>query len=159
MNAKNKLFLQKKKSISNIQANEKVFSFLPTTKIKRPLLGHTLVAGFPSPAQDYIEDNLDLNKYLINHISATFFVKVSGDSMIGAGIHDSDMLIVDRALEPHNNNVIVAILDGDLTVKRLITDEPLWYLKAENPLYPPIYLNKESDFSVWGVVTFVIHSL
>ncbi len=126
-------------------------------KISRPLLGHKLPAGFPSPADDYIEKSLDLNEYLIAHPAATFFIRVEGDSMIGAGIHDNDILIVDRALDAGDNSIIIAALDGYLTVKRLIKTDKLWYLHPENSDYEDINLEEGSDFTIWGVVTYVIH--
>ncbi len=128
-----------------------------STTIKLPLfLG--LKAGFPSPAEDYIEAQLDLNKHLIKHPSATFFVRVSGDSMVDVGIFHNDILIVDRALRPQDRSIVVAALDGELTVKRLIKKENKLYLQPENPEYAAIEIKENSEFSVWGVVTNVIHT-
>ena len=128
-------------------------------RVSRPLLGHRLPAGFPSPADDYIEKSLDLNEYLIAHPAATFFIRVEGDSMIGAGIHDNDILIVDRALEAADDSIIIAALDGYLTVKRLIKTGKKWYLHPENPDYDDIYLEEGDDFFIWGVVSYVIHKV
>lgn len=136
-----------------------IYSVDRTTKIVRPLLGSHIPAGFPSPAQDYIEDKLDLNEYLIQHPSATFFVRVDGFSMINAGIFPDDILIVDRALEAYNNKVIIAVLNGELTVKRLIIKENIFYLEPDNPEYDSIEISTDDEFSVWGVVTYVIHKL
>jgi len=136
-----------------------IYGFEGRTALQRPLLGSSLPAGFPSPATDYIEATLDLNEYLITHPAATFFIRVEGDSMSGAGIHNDDLLIVDRALEPVNNRIVVAAVDGYLTVKRLRTDGERWLLQAENPAYPPIAIDPDTDFSVWGVVTYVIHKV
>jgi len=119
----------------------------------------TIPAGFPSPAEDYVEGPLDLNRHLIPHPAATFFVKVKGDSMIGAGIHSGDLLIVDRAVTAIHNSVIIAVLDGDLTVKRLYRVGGILRLMPENPAYPPIEIHPGTDFEVWGVVTKVIHFL
>ena len=116
-------------------------------------------AGFPSPADDYIDKSLDLNEYLIAHPSATFFVRVKGDSMIGAGIHTGDILIVDRSLEATNNKVIVAFIDGEFTVKRIFFANKKLYLYADNPDYEPIEITDEMDFRVFGVVTYVIHAV
>ena len=127
--------------------------------MKRPLIGYQLPAGFPSPADDFIENHLDLNEFLIAHPTATFFIQVEGDSMLGAGINNNDILIVDRALEPQNKKIIIAIINGELTVKRLIIKKGIWYLKAENPTYKSIEINENMDFSVWGVVTYVIHKV
>ena len=119
----------------------------------------TVPAGFPSPAEDYVEGPLDLNRHLIPHPAATFFVRVSGDSMIGAGIHSGDLLIVDRAITATHNSVIIAVLNGDLTVKRLHQAGGTLRLMPENPAYPPIEIHPGTDFEVWGVVTKVIHFL
>lgn len=118
-----------------------------------------VAAGFPSPAADYVERPLDLNEHLIQHQSATFFVRSTGDSMIGAGIHSGDLLIVDRAVIAKDNSVILAIIDGDFTVKRLRMVEQNMWLQPENSNYPDIKIHEGMDFTVWGVVTNVIHSL
>lgn len=123
----------------------------------RPLAMSHVPAGFPSPADDYIEGDLDLNSYLIRHPAATFFVRVSGDSMIGAGMHSGDLLIVDRAMEPADNSVIIARLADELTVKRVRKQDGKLLLVPDNPLYEPIEVSPETDFEVWGVVTTVIH--
>ncbi len=122
-----------------------------------PLLGASLPAGFPSPADDYIETSLDVNELLIAHPSATFFVRVDGDSMINAGINSGDILIVDRSLSPANNRIVVAALDGYLTVKRLRIENGKWVLQPENPSYPVIEITEDSDFFIWGVVSWVLH--
>lgn len=119
----------------------------------------TIPAGFPSPAEDYVEGPIDLNRHLISHPAATFFVRVSGDSMIGAGIHSGDLLIVDRSVTAIHNKVIIAVLNGDLTVKRLYRVGGILRLMPENPAYPPIEIHPGTDFEVWGVVTKVIHFL
>ncbi len=118
-----------------------------------------LPAGFPSPAEDYMERPLDLHELLVEHPTATFFVKVDGDSMIGAGMHTGDILVVDRSLPPQNGKVIVALLNGEFTVKRLKIENKQIYLAPENPRYPVITVGAESDFQVWGIVTYVIHRL
>ncbi|MBU4036735.1 MAG: translesion error-prone DNA polymerase V autoproteolytic subunit [Proteobacteria bacterium] len=130
-----------------------------TTKCERPLFMVPVTAGFPSPADDYIEGKLDLNKYLIKHPAATFFVKVAGDSMIDAGIHPGDILIVDRAIEPADRKVVIAVIEGELTVKRIRMIKGKIYLMPENENYKPIEIEKEMKFDVWGVVTNVIHPL
>ena len=124
-----------------------------------PLFTEQVAAGFPSPADDYLEDNLDLNKYLIKHPVATFFVRVTGDSMIGAGIHSGDILIVDRALEAANRKVVIAVVNGELTVKRLVRRHGKILLMPENKKYQPIEIKDEMDLEIWGVVTSVIHAL
>ncbi len=125
--------------------------------LERPMLGASLPAGFPSPADDYIETSLDLNELLIAHPSATFFVRVDGDSMINAGINDGDILLVDRALSADNNRIVVAALDGYLTVKRLRIEKGRWFLQPENPSYDCIDIDEDTDFYIWGVVSWVLH--
>ena len=130
-----------------------------STRYKLPVFLGRLPAGFPSPADDYLEGKLDLNRHLIKHPAATFFVRVSGDSMIDAGIHTGDLLVVDRSLEATDGNVIVAALDGELTVKRLSTRDKTIRLLPENPHYQPIEIQPHQSFEIWGVVTNVIHAL
>lgn len=124
-----------------------------------PLFLESVSAGFPSPADDYLESRLDLNDYLIRNPSATFFVRVSGDSMTDAGIYSGDILIVDRSLNPKEGNIIIAVIDGELLVKRLHYSKSKIYLLPENRKYKPIEITKEMGFEVWGVVTTVIHSV
>ena len=117
-------------------------------------------AGFPSPAENYIEEQLDLNRYLIKNKESSFFVRVSGDSMINVGIFDNDILIVDRSLTPTRQSIILASLDGELVIKKLIKDQSEnYYLKSDNTNYPNIKINFNTDTIIWGVVTYVIHSL
>ncbi len=130
-----------------------------TTKCERPLFMVPVAAGFPSPAEDYIEGKLDLNKHLIKHPAATFFVRVAGDSMIDAGIHPGDILIVDRSLEPADKKVVIAVINRELTVKRIRMSRGRIYLMPENEKYKPIEIEKEMNFDIWGVVTKVIHPL
>ena len=131
----------------------------PSTKCTRPLFLVPVSAGFPSPAEDYIEGNLDLNRYLIKHPAATFFVKVTGSSMIDAGIHDGDILIVDRSLKPADRKVVIAVVNGELTVRRIRVNKGKVVLISENKDYQPLQIEEEMDFEVWGVVTTVIHPL
>lgn len=122
-----------------------------------PIFTSHIQAGYPSAADDYLEKALDLNELVVQHPAATFYVKVQGHSMENAGIFSGDILVVDRSLTARNKSIIVAVLDGEFTVKRLILEEGSVYLYAENPRYPPIKIEKESQFDVWGVVTYVIH--
>jgi len=126
---------------------------------KLPIFATKISAGFPSPADDYMEGKLDLNKYLIKHPAASFFIRVIGDSMINAGIFDGDLRIVDRSLEALSEKIVIAIIDGDLTVKRLLKKQNKIYLAAENPNYSDIEIKDESSLHIWGVVTNVIHKL
>src|SRR5919205_1015091 len=129
------------------------------TKCARPLFLASVSAGFPSPAEDYIEGRLDLNRHLIKHPAATFFVRVAGDSMIDAGIHPGDILVVDRAVEPADGRVVIAVIDGELTVKRIAQRNGRLYLVADNSRYAPLEIVEEMEFEIWGVVTTVIHHL
>ena len=117
-----------------------------------------LSARFPSPADDYKEKKLDLNELLIKQPEATFFAKASGDSMIGAGIHDGDMLIVDRSITASDGRIVIAVLNGELTVKRFKLLGRTAQLHSENSKYTPITLHEGDSVSIWGVVTNVIHS-
>ncbi len=123
-----------------------------------PLYASKVVAGFPSPADDYIESRLDLNEFLVKHKEATFFLRVKGDSMAGANIHDGSLLIVDRAAEPRHGDVVVAVVNGELTVKRLYRRRGVVKLLAANEAYPEILIKPESDLVVWGVVQHVVHT-
>ena len=116
-----------------------------------------VAAGFPSPAQDYFDGRIDLNEHLIKDITSTYVVRVSGDSMERAGISDGDELIVNRALEPKDGSVVIAVLDGELTIKRLRITATGVVLQAENPAYPDIRVPALSDLLVWGVVTRCLH--
>ena len=124
-----------------------------------PLYSSHVSAGFPSPADDDIEESLDLNQHLIKHPAATFFLRVSGDSMEGAGIYDGDLLVVDKSLEASNQKIVIVALEGQLTVKRLVkkNDQVWWY--PENTNYQPMLLTDQQDITVWGVVTNVIHKV
>ncbi|UTT69773.1 translesion error-prone DNA polymerase V autoproteolytic subunit [Arthrobacter sp. DNA4] len=116
-----------------------------------------VAAGFPSPAQDYFDGRIDLNAHLIKDITSTFVVRVTGDSMEGAGISDGDELIVNRALEPRDGSVVIAVLDGELTVKRLRITRTGVVLQAENRKYPDIHVPALSELTIWGVATRCLH--
>lgn len=117
-------------------------------------------AGFPSPAENYVEEKLNLNSYLIKNKESSFFVRVSGDSMINVGIFDNDILIVDRSLDPKRQSIVIVSIDGELVIKKLMKDQSKnYYLKSENSNYPDIKLSSNRDTIIWGVVTYVIHSL
>lgn len=125
-------------------------------QISLPFFSVKIAAGFPSPAEDHITDNIDLNKHLIKHPAATFFVQVSGHSMKDVGIYDGDILIVDRALDPKDGSIVVAIIDGEFTVKRIKLENQNIYLLPENSEFTPIKISPEMDFSIWGVVSTTI---
>jgi DNA polymerase V len=126
-------------------------------QLRLPLFSGKVAAGFPSPADDYVEKTLDLNELLVKKPTATFFARAQGESMLGAGIHPNDILVIDRSIEPVPGKIVVCALNGELAVKRLKRLEDQWVLASENPFYPDIRLNEELDMVVWGVVTNVIH--
>jgi DNA polymerase V len=121
------------------------------------MFGHSIRAGFPSPADDYVADTLDLNEFLVQRKEATFFVKAKGDSMIGAGIHDGDTLIVDRSITASDGCIVIAVVDSEFTVKRLKKRKGSISLIPENPNFEPIEFKEGQELQVFGVVTYVIH--
>ena len=129
------------------------------SRLALPLAGERVAAGFPSPADDYVEVGIDLNEQLIRHPTSTFFLRVSGESMLGAGIHHGDLLVVDRSLDPRPGRVVVAVLDGEFTLKRLVQHQGRLRLEAANPAYPPLELHRCGDVQIWGVAIHVIHQL
>jgi len=123
-----------------------------------PYILSRISAGFPSPADDYIENNLSISELLIKNQLSTFLMKASGDSMIEAGINDGDVLVVDRSLEARSRDIVIAIFEGNLTVKRLIIKaDGSAILKSENPLYKNILISEYTELEIWGVVTSAIH--
>lgn len=123
-----------------------------------PLFEEKIAAGFPSPAEGSVERNLDLNDYVAKNPASTFFVRVQGTSMIDAGIHPDDILVVDLSIKAKNNHIIVAFVNGEFTVKRLKMTASKMSLIPENKDFPPLPITEEMDFRIWGVVTNVIHS-
>ena len=157
MKNKNGLSLEIENDIIKI---ESIYSSEKNTKnIAVPLLEYSVSAGFPSSAENYLEKTLDLNELLISHPAATFFVRVSGNSMKGAGINSHDILIVDRALSPSNNKIIIARINDEFTVKRIKIENEKLFLMPDNEQYEPMEITTEMDFEVWGVVRYVIHQL
>jgi len=128
----------------------------PTTQIEIPLALERIQAGFPSPAQDYIDNKLDLNEHLIRNIHASFIVRVNSLSMINAGLDVNDELIVDRSLEAKHRDIVIALIDNDFTVKRLMIEAGVYWLKAENPDFDDLHFNDGQELVIWGVVTRVI---
>lgn len=124
-----------------------------------PLLARPVPAGFPSPADDYVEGRIDLNRHLIAHREATFFIRVAGDSMTGFGIHNGDLLVVDRSVEANDGSIVIAVLEGDFTVKQLCHTPEGCLLRAGNADYPDIRVGAEQAFNVWGVVKWSIHEV
>jgi DNA polymerase V len=160
------LFMILSNYIKNAQRQKSsIFTYAKTThklffmnKLNIPLFTSKVQAGFPSPADDYIEQGLDLNDFLIKRPTATFFMKVAGDSMKDAGINNDDILIVDRSLTAIHNSIVVAVVNSEYTVKRLQKIKDKIYLMPENKKYPVIEIKDGMDFEIWGVVTYVIHS-
>ncbi len=143
------------------KTNKKFEIFIPDTSSYKelPLYTNTISAGFPSPADDFIEQKLDLNEHLIRNQSATFLLKVNGDSMINAGINDGDILVVDRSIEPSNGKVVIGVIDGEFVVKRIVKKSRKFYLQPENENFNPIEITEDMDFKIWGIVTYTIHKL
>lgn len=129
------------------------------SELKIPYIKEGVSAGFPSPATDFMESGIDLNKELCKNPLATFYIKVNGNSMINAGINNKDILVVDRSLEPQNNKIAVCFIDGEFTVKRIKTEEACIYLMPENKNYQPIKVTDENELIIWGIVTYVIKNL
>ena len=127
--------------------------------MKVTLYLNPVCAGFPSPASDYLEGEIDLNRYLIKNPLATFIVKSQGNCMLQAGIHSGDLLIVDRSIRPKNHSIIIASIDGELTVKRIKVSGKKFLLSSDNKNYRNVKINNESDIFIWGIVTKVIHNV
>ena len=131
----------------------------PVTSIQIPLVTERVQAGFPSPAQDYIDKTIDLNEHLIKNPVASFIVRVNSLSMLGIGIDINDELIVDRSLEAKHRDIVIALIDNDFTVKRLMIEDGRHWLKAENPEYGDIYFDEGQELMIWGVVTYALKNL
>ncbi|WP_081906302.1 LexA family protein [Methylobacter tundripaludum] len=143
---------------SNVQLP--IFELAPfPTQVDLPLFAFKIPAGFPSPADDHLEATIDLNQQYVRHPAATFFVRVQGNSMIKAGIHSGDMLIVDRSLEAQSGSIVIAVVNGELTVKRLVINGDDVWLMPENPEFQPLQISEGMELHIWGVVAHVIHSL
>jgi DNA polymerase V len=145
----------------SIKKNNKLTFFLPDfeSDLRIPYVKEGVSAGFPSPAADFMETSIDLNKELSENPLATFYIKVRGNSMIDAGISDNDVLVVDRSLEPQNNKIAICFIDGEFTVKRILVEQDCLFLMPENPSYSPIKVTEENQLIIWGMVTYVIKKL
>lgn len=135
------------------------FSAGEATAFERPLFLSPVQAGFPSPAEDYQDKKLDLNELLIKRPSSTFFVRVSGESMKGAGIFDGDLLVVDRSVQASDNKIVIGVVNGEFTVKRIRKTADKVFLLPENPAFKPLEITPEMEFTVWGVVLYTIHKV
>lgn len=153
-------FVKQRKTAIRIPDELEIFSFAGhLSRQEIPLMSHSVRAGFPSPADDYVEKRIDLNEELIQHREATFFLRVKGNSMVDSGIDDGDELIVDRAIKPEHGRIVVAAVDGELTVKRFYQRAGVVKLLAANPAYPDIELKEGQEMVIWGVVTRIIKSV
>ncbi|MDD3003417.1 translesion error-prone DNA polymerase V autoproteolytic subunit [Flavobacterium sp.] len=142
--------------------NKKKLTFFKpdlNSKATVPFVSHGVSAGFPSPALDFMETSIDLNKTLVENPIATFYVQVEGNSMIDAGIQDKDILVVDRSIEPGNKKIAICLIDGEFTVKRIKVEVDCLWLMPENPNYNPIKVTEENQLIIWGIVTYVIKKL
>jgi len=152
------VLLQKK--TQHDESKESNTPFIPhpaALSLERPFFLSAVSAGIPFAANDHVDHALDLNTHLISNPSTTFFVRVAGDSMTGANIFDGDILVVDRSPKPRTRDIVIAIVDGDLTVKRFMPSDHEVILKAENPEHADIHLSPNRDFAIWGVVMHIIH--
>ena len=131
--------------------------FIAGTALRIPLLTAIVDAGFPSPADDHLERSIDLNEELIRHNAATYCVRVQGESMRDAGVHSGDVLVVDRAVTPSNKQIVIAMIDGEFTVKRFRKYGEKLFLEAANPDFASIQIGENQELVIWGVVTYIIH--
>ena len=123
------------------------------------LVNEGVSAGFPSPADDFKELRISIDKEVVKNETATFYARVSGESMQGAGLDDGDLLVIDRSLEPEDNKIAICFIDGEFTVKRLKVEKDCVYLMPENPKYQPIKVTEDNELIIWGVVTYVVKKL
>ncbi len=140
-------------------SNLKIYQTKADDKTQLPLAASSVHAGFPSPADDFIEENISLDRELIRNKEATFYARVEGTSMEDANIHDGDLLVIDRSLEAQNNKVAVCFIDGEFTVKRLQIESDHILLMPENPEFSPIKITEDNEFIIWGIVTYVIKAV
>lgn len=140
---------------------EGIFFFKPNLDESRsiPLTNNRISAGFPSPADDFKEIRISLDKEIVRNEEATFYARVDGDSMQGAGLSDGDLIVIDRSEEPKNGSIAVCFLDGEFTVKRLKLKNQEVYLMPENSRYSPIKIDEGSELSIWGIVTYVVKKM
>lgn len=133
-----------------------IYSSAVHTELSLPMLPFGISAGFPSPALDFVDISIDLNKHLIDHPSATYYGRVQGESMKNAGINDGDLIIIDKSIEPSNGKIAVCYLDGEFTLKRIKIDSTGLWLMPENEAYSPIQITEDNNLTIWGIVTYVI---
>ena len=135
--------------------------FVPNTdgNLEMPYISSGIKAGFPSPAADFDGSRISIDQIVVKNQTATFYAKANGTSMIGAGIDDGDILVIDKSIEPQDGKIAVCFIDGEFTVKRIKTQENSLQLLPENPLFEPIEITQENDFIIWGIVTYVVKKL
>lgn len=136
-----------------------LFSVRSNFNIEIPVIFEAISAGFPSPALDFIDLTIDMNKHLIKHPSSTFYGRVKGHSMQNAGIFDQDLLVIDKSIQPKNGKIAICYIDGEFTVKRIKIEKNCLWLMPENKEYEPILVQEENDFLIWGIVTHVIKAV
>ena len=141
-----------------MQLKNKITFFLPDFENSHelPFVSSGIKAGFPSPAADFDESKISLDNVLVKNREATFYAKASGTSMIGAGIDDGDILVIDRSIEPQNNKIAICLIDGDFTVKRIVIEKEGLYLMPENKAFKPIKVTEENELMIWGIVVYSI---
>jgi len=144
-----------------MQLKKNITFFLPNFENTNelPFVSGGIKAGFPSPAGDFDESKISLDNVLVKNREATFYAKASGNSMIGAGIDDGDIMVIDRSIEPQNNKIAICLIDGEFTVKRIKIEKDAVYLMPENKNYQPIKVTDENELVIWGIVTYVIKTL
>ena len=135
---------------------DRVLRFIKNKEAAIPLYASGVSAGFPSPADDFKELRISIDREVVKNEEATFYARVSGESMQGAGLDDGDLLVIDRSLEPQDNKIAVCFIDGEFTVKRLKVEQDCVYLMPENPKYQPIKVTEDNELIIWGVVTYVV---
>ncbi len=140
------------------KTNLKIHPSDQSLELSLPYADGGIKAGFPSPAQDYMESAIDLNKELIKHPASTFYGRVKGDSMIDANVHDGDILVIDKSLEPQNGDMAVCFIDGEFTIKYIKLEKDVIWLEPANENYDPIKVTIENDFLIWGIVTYCIQN-
>lgn len=136
-----------------------IFAADTATELELTLVEAGISAGFPSPSMDFDENKIDLNRYLIKRPSSTFFGRVKGNSMEGAGIYDGNLLVIDKSIKPKSEHIAVCFIDGEFTVKRIRIEKECVWLIPENENYEPIKVNQENNFQVWGIVIYIIRSV
>lgn len=144
-----------------MQLKKNITFFLPDFENTHelPYISGGIKAGFPSPAADFDESKISLDTVLVKNREATFYAKASGTSMIGAGIDDGDILVIDRSIEPQNNKIAICLIDGDFTVKRIVIEKDGLYLMPENKAFKPIKVTEDNELIIWGIVTYVIKNV